>query len=267
MENRFVDLSELFPADKIDFVKGAENEARFVTEVVVRGLPIKYFTSSKRLLWMAGGLEFIEPELLDFIDSIEPGMVFYDVGASNGPFSIYAARKGLRVFAIEPEAQNFALLEMNHYLNNKKIPYQIVSLNIALSDEDELGNLYCAAYEGGGHMKIMDEPVKVLETDSFSPAHVQVVQKYALDSLLEKFDLPSPQAIKIDVDGSEMKMLRGAEGVFSSDSLRKVFIEIVNPEAEGDECVDWLNEKGFELQHKTQVQRYDGLYNCVFVRS
>jgi len=264
--SKFVDLSKLFSSEKIETIEKYEKEKSAITDVVVRGLSMKYFTNNKRLLWIAGGLEYIEPELLDFIDSLDSGSVFYDVGASNGPFSIYAARKGLRVVAIEPEAQNFALLEMNHYLNNDKIQFPINSLNVALSDKTQLGKLYCAAYEGGGHMKIVDQPLKVLETNSFPPVHVQTVQKYSLDTLLEMFNLPRPNSIKIDVDGSEMKMLNGAHATFKFLGLTKVFIEIANPETEGAECIGWLNDHGFFLKKKTQVQHYEGLYNCIFMR-
>jgi predicted RNA methylase len=57
------------------------------------------------------GLEHIEPELLDYIDSLPQGAIFYDIGASTGIYSVYAKNYGLNVYAFEPEAQNFSLLE------------------------------------------------------------------------------------------------------------------------------------------------------------
>ena len=265
-QDGFIDLATLIPHEKIRFVEQIENNQNLVTEVNIRGLKIRYFTSNRRLLWIAAGLEFIEPELLDFIDDIESNAVFYDIGASNGPFSIYAAMKGLEVVAIEPEAQNFALLEMNHFLNNQNIRHPIVSLNVAVSDNDDLGQVFCAAYEGGGHMKILDKPVKVQEEQPFKPVHIQAVQKYCLDNLILKFGLRIPECIKIDVDGSEDKLLKGARNTLKNTALQKIFIEIDNPETKNRRIVECICESGFQLKKSTQVQRYEGLYNCIFER-
>ncbi len=265
-QDGFIDLETLVPYEKIRFVEQIENNKNLVTEVNIRGLKIRYFTSNRRLLWIAAGLEFIEPELLDFIDDIESNAVFYDIGASNGPFSIYAAMKGLDVVAIEPEAQNFALLEMNHFLNNHNLTHPLVSLNVAVSDKDELGKLYCAGYEGGGHMKILDSPMKVQDEKPFKPVHIQTVQKYCLDNLILHFGLPIPESMKIDVDGSEENLLKGARNTLKNTALKKIFIEIDNPTEKNRSIVECICESGFQLKKRTQVQRYEGLYNCIFER-
>lgn len=57
----------------------------------IRNIDVVYTTTSKRLLWQAIGLEYIESELLDFIDAIPHGEIYMDIGASNGIFAMYAA--------------------------------------------------------------------------------------------------------------------------------------------------------------------------------
>ena len=41
-----------------------------------------------------------------------------DIGANIGIYSLYAAKRGHKVVAFEPESQNFALLQRNISLNN-----------------------------------------------------------------------------------------------------------------------------------------------------
>lgn len=265
-EYKFIDIKQLVSEDKLNSVESFETNHDLVTDVKVRNNEMKFYTYNKRLLWMAVGLEYIEPELLDWIDSFPVNTVMYDIGASNGPFSIYAAVRGIQVVACEPESQNYSVLEMNHYLNNKHIKHPIVTLNVALSNKNELGQIHCAKYEGGGHVKILDRPVTVGDKREFSPVHSQYVIKETLDGLISKYQLPFPDYIKIDVDGSEADVLEGAAKTLHNPTTKGVFIEIMEPDTEGREIVEYIVSAGYSLSKKIQVQRYEGLYNCIFER-
>ena len=265
-DHKRIDLTTLVSQEKMKFIESIDGSEFLITTVNIRGTEVKYFTNNKRLLWIAVGLEYIEPELLDWIDTIEEDRVFYDIGASNGPFSIYAAMKGLKVIAIEPEAQNFALLEMNHYLNSNVIKYPVISLNIAISSKAELGKLFCEKYEGGMHCKILDKPLKVLQREKFEPAHCQYVIKNTLDNIIHKYKLPCPEYLKIDVDGSELELLKGAKRTLEDENVRSIFIEISNPDFEGKKIVEYVSLKGFGIKEMKQVQHYEGLYNFIFTR-
>jgi len=82
----------------------------------VRNVELIQYSTNDYLKEYAENLENIEPETLDWIDGFKDESVFYDIGALSGPFSLYASiKKNSRIFAFEPEAQNFAVLEMNHF--------------------------------------------------------------------------------------------------------------------------------------------------------
>ncbi|MBU7317616.1 FkbM family methyltransferase [Paenibacillus oleatilyticus] len=262
-----IDLRSLVSADQWDFIEAIENNKHFFTSTtIIRGIELKYYTYNKRLLWIAKGLEYIEPELLDWIDNMNEDAVYYDVGASNGPFSIYAALKGKKVVAFEPEAQNYSVLEMNHFLNNNSIKYPIVALNLAISSQSGLGRMNCAHYEGGGHLKILDNNRAVLSNEIFKPVHIQCVVKETLDNVIEKYELPFPEYIKIDVDGSEELVIKGAENTLRDNRLKSIFIELQCPDLgiENHQVTKMISDFGFFLSSAVQVQRYEGLYNCIF---
>lgn len=100
--SNYVNLADIVAPEKLQIIESYQQESAFVTESVIRGKTLRYNTQSKRQLWQAVGLEHIEPELLDYIDSLPEGAIFYDIGASTGIFSVYAKNCGLNVYAFEP---------------------------------------------------------------------------------------------------------------------------------------------------------------------
>jgi len=74
--------------------------------------------------------------------------------------------------------------------------------------------------------------------------------------------LPRPEYIKIDVDGHEMPAIKGA--MESLRGCKEVFIEI--DDAKLDELGSTFGQLGFAMIGKHQVQKYEGLWNCIFAR-
>lgn len=241
--------------------------------IEIRGAPIWQYVPTRRLAYTAQHAESVEPELLDWIEAFPDGAVFYDLGASNGLFSLYAAiRARARVVAFEPEAQNYATLEINRYLNRDAMPHPIIALNLAISDSRGLGRIYCRRYMAGEHNKILDLPALRDTGEGFEPEHVQCVAKYPLDEALRELGLPKPRYLKIDVDGAELDVLHGAREVLRDPALEGVFIEIHEPEAAGRTVVDALVQSGLRPQARIPVVHprggtYPGLYNYTFSRS
>lgn len=264
--SQFIDLSTLVENTRFETVIELEKQLPFVTKSKIRNTELTFITQSKRQLWQAVGLEHIEPELLDYLDSLPKGSVYYDIGASSGVFALYAAALGLCVWAFEPEAQNYALLEYNNYLNSKQGDWKLNSLNIALTDKHDLGTMFIAKYEAAGHMKILNKAVKVQSNDEFSPAHCQKIMTYDLDSIIDKLRLPHPEHIKIDVDGSELELLRGAEKTLKNHKLQSVFIELDETSLSTPAIQKILLESDFQLSKKFQVQNYNDLYNYIYIR-
>lgn len=233
----------------------------YVHTSTIRGIELSWLCLSRRLLWMAVGQEYIEPELLDWIDAMHPSSVLYDIGASNGIFAMYAAARGADVFAFEPDPSNYFLLSYNNYLNSSRGKTGIKAcMNFAISSKMEIGMINIRNMELGSHEKILDNSVDVFG-NAFSPAHTHAVLKCRIDDLKCILKSKDPTHIKIDVDGSEIEVLRGANQVLKS--AKSIFIELTDM-ASGQAAHSLLSEKGFHLVSKHQVQNYEGLHNCIY---
>lgn len=142
-----------------------------------------------------------EPEVVEAVQRhVTPGMTVLDVGAQTGFYSLLLSKlvgpKG-KVIAFEPLPANFRLLEENVRLNSLE--------NVTLRNR--------AVAEVSGEMKFEfphHEPTliggPVLEGDSRDFFAVEVD---SLDDFLGEGGLPV-HFIKIDVEGAEVEVLRGA---------------------------------------------------------
>lgn len=241
-----------------------------VMDIRTRGITLRFAINNARLRVWAERFDEIEPELLDLIDAMPEGSIFYDAGASIGLFALYAAvKKKARVIALEPEAQNFGTLEVNHYLNRSSLVAPFKAINVALSDAVGIGSIYTRVYGAGEHVKILDASETRDTKETFEAEHVQSVLKMPLDFLLTTFELEPPEILKIDVDGAEIQLLHGASRTLDSPALHTVFIEIADSAEKTEQRI--LEAHGFRLINGFPVVRlrgghYDGLYNYVFRR-
>jgi FkbM family methyltransferase len=168
-----------------------------------------------------------EPELLGWIDGFADNETLWDVGAATGLFSIYAARRGLKVWAFEPKATSFGVLVEHLALNQVGGP--VFPACIAFSDRT--GPTHLALHQmaaGSGGNSIDGQP------NQFG-AHDYVFEQgalaYRMDDFAAAFGLTAPDHLKIDVDGVEGLILRGAPSILKL--VKSVLIEV-----EGDNAAE-----------------------------
>ncbi len=140
-----------------------------------------------------------EPETKNSIDLKEG--VFIDIGANVGAYSLILAKKlkNLVVIAIEPETKNFDLLKKNIALNNLS---NITALNQGCFSYKTKMNLYISLRGLGLHSIIK----KVGKFKS-------IIQVDKLDNIVNGLKLTRIDLIKIDVEGAEYEVIRGASKI------------------------------------------------------
>jgi FkbM family methyltransferase len=179
-----------------------------------------------------------EPKTLEWIDSFGTQDKFLDIGANIGIYSLYAAKKDLQVYAFEPQALNFAELYTNIYLND--LQHKITGYGIALTDVNSIEYLSLLSMVPGQSHNNYD-----------ISKHNQIKQGcagYRLDHLVEQGVIPQPDHVKIDVDGIEHLILKGAENLLKNKNLKEISIEMNPSYYEQYEFINKLmEENNFKL--------------------
>lgn len=136
-----------------------------------------------------------------FVQHLQDGDVFYDIGANVGFFSIIAAElvgDTGKVYAFEPGEGNAASIRHNARLNNFD---QIEVIEKAVSDTSGEGQLLLAKYSGGHALATADAPPDL--------AGEVTVDLVSIDDLIAQDKIAPPNFVKVDVEGAELSVLKG----------------------------------------------------------
>ncbi len=147
------------------------------------------------------------PELL--VDT----KVFVDIGASLGQYTFHAnknMRQG-RIFAIEPDPIRHQELANNCRQWEAKYTNKIIPIHAAACDKDGKTRFYVTNSDVSGGLFTHDVSHKSVNWQE------QVVNCLRLDTL---FADESPDFIKIDVEGAELSVLKGAVNILERGRTR-----------------------------------------------
>lgn len=239
-------------------------------EIEHDGVPLRFFTPNKTTRWRVDSLHSKEPDTIEWLRTINPGDVLYDVGANVGMYSILAAAtRSARVFAFEPESQNYAILNTNILIN--ALHERVTAYCLALADRFRLGELYLSYFDPGGSLHSFGEAVDYQGKPS-RPKFSQGSIGMTLDQVTAEMGLATPTHLKIDVDGLEHKIIAGARRVLAQATLRSVLVEVNTNMEEHWQIIDAMLEHGFTYSQEqvNRAQRADGPFrgvgNYVFQR-
>ncbi len=131
---------------------------------------------------------------------------FIDVGANIGTYTILFCNKGLEGCAFEPVSDNFQVLKKNVALNKVEDKVQLFQMGLGeYQHQDEF--VFDPINTGATHSITFDNP-------EANQGKIEKAIIVPLDSIIEKcnFDEKKDKVfIKIDVEGMELNVLKGAK--------------------------------------------------------
>jgi FkbM family methyltransferase len=178
-----------------------------------------------------------EPELVKVLTTVlQPGDLFFDVGANRGHHTLVAASCGARVHAFEPVPRLAKQLTDNCRLNHLEEVVSVVEA--AVSNEAGMAILYLAKrVDDGSHSLVPGVPAQ-----SIDPISVHTI---TLDQYVQQAKCGIPAVVKIDVEGAESLVLDGAISVLCNPQPPIVVLETA------DRLADTLGESA-----KTVLDRF-----------
>ena len=141
-------------------------------------------------------------------ERVRPGSCAWDVGANIGYYTLLLARAGGAVEAFEPDPDNRARLEANVRLNGLDGSIRIHDL--ALADREGEGVLQTVA---GDHGESSIAPRSIHDSARVRPRACRLA---TADALVASGRLRAPDFVKVDVEGAELLVLRGARSTIEA---------------------------------------------------
>jgi len=231
---------------------------------------ISFFCPGKIPEWRAKTLLTKEPETIEWINGFNKTDILWDIGANVGVYSLYAALRGLSVLAFEPSPSNYYLLGRNIEIN--KMDENISAYCIALNNVTKLDSFYMAKTELGGALNSFGE-ARDWQGKVFDASLKQAMVGFSLDDFIEQFNPPFPNHIKIDVDGIEDSIIKGANETLKDNRLKSVLIELDTERKEyTGEVTGIIENAGLALSKKEHAPIFDcgqfkNVFNHIFIRS
>ena len=182
-------------------------------------------------------MEVLQEEVYERVYRPVEGDTVIDVGAYVGMFSIKAAQQVRgegRVYAVEPSQVNYAYLAANAFGNDT-----ITRVSVALGDCTNYGRL---------------------TTSDASPCHqlterrdkgTEEVRIETMDDMVARLEIDKVDFIKIDAEGSELKVLQGATNTLGNNRLHlaiAAYHDLDTGEPELPQICELLEGAGFRVQ-------------------
>jgi FkbM family methyltransferase len=142
------------------------------------------------------------PEMLVWRRHLRPKDLFVDVGANIGSYAIWAGELGADVIALEPAADTFRLLAENIALNG----YPVRAIRAAVG-----------AVGGTAMLTAGLDTVNRLDPGAAARVAVTTIDAVAGSRAVA--------GMKVDVEGSEIDVLRGSERALSQQRIRLIQLE------------------------------------------
>lgn len=170
--------------------------------------------------------------------SLERGMVFLDIGANVGYYSILGAHRvgpTGRVFAMEPLPRNISFLHRHLTINNIQ---NVTIIPMACFHELSLLNFEVADNTATSHVR------KELDKWDCVGKEKIIVAGVSIDLFCKKAGI-RPDVIKIDVEGAELDVLSGAAIIIKNKSP-KIFLSTHSEQLKQD-CFELLAKHGYSF--------------------
>jgi FkbM family methyltransferase len=206
--------------------------------VAIAGQVVRFAVGTRREEARLAAVAADEGRMLArLLDAVRDGDCFYDVGANIGTvvLPVATAARG-PCLAFEAEPANAARLRENVALNGLR--------NVTV--------LELAAWSGQRAVELrVDGPVgtgthRVIPGGEIGSTPVPAI---TIDEIVSGGH-PPPDVIKVDVEGGELEVVRGAAATLRSGAVRDLFVEVhppaLTPQGSGDEALaSMLAELGF----------------------
>lgn len=166
----------------------------------------------------------------EVLQYLHAGQIAYDIGAHSGFFTLlFSSLVGPegRVLAFEPVPQNVEKIFRHLHLNGVE---NVSVFPVALSSVTGFSGFQAGLFDSGGRLTHETKPL--------------VVPLSTIDAIVAS-GMPSPDFVKVDVEGSELEVLQGSESVLAG--KRAVWSIALHGDDMLAACPQFLEDHGYRV--------------------
>jgi FkbM family methyltransferase len=164
----------------------------------------------------------------------------------------YASLYKAEVFAFEPQYKNVTLLSRNLRLNN--LQNYVTIIPNPLYKNNKIDFLFSSTDNEAASASTTFIKKNIFISKNFEK---KLTMSYSIDFLVKNNLIPQPNMIKIDVDGNELDVIKGAQKTINKKNCKSILVEKINKTS--DHLIDRILNKNFFLY------KHSGL-NSIYVR-
>ena len=230
------------------------------TVINLNNKDVTFFTPSYISRWRASNIYSKEPETIQWIKNFKTKnnkIIFWDIGANVGIFSIYAAcyHETIQIYAHEPNFKNLSLLSKNISINNFQNNIYINQMPLG-ENSLKLDTFFEGDDTEGGANSSFKKLV------NHSTNNYKIIGTN-INFLLNKEIFEYPNYIKIDIDGLEDLVLNSADKALNYSELKSILIETdLSNTSTYNNVNQILNQFGFKLLSKHLCT--NNIYNLIY---
>jgi len=245
-------------------------------KILILNKKVNFFIPNQLTDWRVETFFTKEPETLEWIDNFEKKdkIIFWDIGANIGLYSIYSVLKNDNVSTIsfEPSTSNLRVLSRNISINNLENKIKILSAPLS-NKENQFLTMNEGDFIEGGALNTFGENYD-FAGNLFDSKMKYKILGTTIKNLLDNNILEIPNYIKIDVDGIEHLILEGAGKYLKDKKIKSLSIEInENFKEQYRKVIEIMDQSEFKLLHKkhndemfNKSKQFSKVFNYVFVR-
>ena len=221
---------------------------------------VNFFVPNQISQWRVETFFTKEPETLEWIDSFNDNkkIIFWDVGANIGLYSIYAALKysDIEIISFEPSTSNLRILSRNISINKLEEKIKINQLPLT-KDQNQYLMFEESQFIEGSSMNTFGAGID-FEGKSIQPKNRYKIFGTNINYLIENNILSIPNYIKIDVDGIEHLILEGASDHLDNSEIRSMSIELnENFKDQVNSVLKIMDKSNFRFKNKQRTSMLD----------
>lgn len=162
---------------------------------------------------------------------IQKNEIIIDIGANIGYYALLESQLASngKVFAVEPVPESFSLLDKNIKLNECK---NIDAYKMAIGDISGKSKMY--VYDKRNRCSFIKDP----SGNIINEVEVPIM---TLDQFVESYVLQDPTFIRMDLEGYEFQVIKGAHNILNNNRPLKLFVELHPHLMSGERMIVILN--------------------------